>query len=162
MSTITSPRRPSRPRRTETRQLEVPLTADGRVRLEARLESLYADALPQLRPLLVGRERDERDVAAFERLVAEAQQLEAVLGCAVAAPSSQDGTVVLGSRVRIRMPDGERLWVRPVHPVEAALDDERISVASPLSQALLGRDAGEDVTVRGPAGEWVAHVLEVR
>jgi len=159
MSTITSPRRPSRPRRTET--VEVPLTLDGRARLEARLESLYADALPGLRPLLVGRERDERDVAAFERLVAEAQRLEAVLGCAVAAPSSTDGCVVLGSRVLIRMPDGERLWVRPVHPVEAALDDERISVASPLSQALLGRGEGDDVTVRGPAGYWVAHVLEV-
>ena len=159
MSTITSPRRPSRPRRAET--VEVPLTPAGCALLEARLESLYADALPELRPLLVGRERDERDVAAFERLVAEAQQLEAVLGCAVTAPPSTDGSVVLGSRVLLGMPDGEKLWVRPVHPVEAALDDERISVASPLSQALLGRGAGEDVTVHGPAGAWVARLLEV-
>jgi len=159
MSTVTSPRRPSRTRRGET--VEVPLTADGRALLEQRLETLYVEALPDLRPLLVGRDRDERDVAAFERLVAEAQQLEAVLGCAVVTTPSPDGAVVLGSRVLLRVPDGEGIWVRPVHPAEAALDDERISVASPLSRALLGRTTGDRVTVRGPAGDWVAEVLDV-
>lgn len=32
-----------------------------------------------------------------------------------------------------------------VHPVEAPLDDIRISVRSPLAQALLGHRAGEEV-----------------
>ena len=86
MSTIPSSRRPSRPRRADT--VEVLLTADGRVLIEQRLESLYAEALPGLRPLLTGRDRDERDVAAFERLVAEAQRLEAALGRAATAPPS--------------------------------------------------------------------------
>jgi len=130
MSTIPSSRRPSRPRRADT--VEVLLTADGRVLIEQRLESLYAEALPGLRPLLTGRDRDERDVAAFERLVAEAQRLEAALGRAATAPPSSDGTVVLGSRVLVGMPDGEQVLVRPVHPVEAALDDERVSIAAPL------------------------------
>jgi len=160
MSTIPSSRRPSRPRRADT--VEVLLTADGRVLFEQRLESLYAEALPGLRPLLTGRDRDERDVAAFERLVAEAQRLEAALGRAATAPPSSDGTVVLGSRVLVGMPDGEQVLVRPVHPVEAALDDERVSIASPLSRALLGCRPGHRVTVHGPAGEGEADVLEVR
>ena len=69
---------------------------------------------------------------------------------------------MLGSRVLVGMPDGEQVLVRPVHPVEAALDDERVSIASPLSRALLGCRPGHRVTVHGPAGEWEADVLEVR
>jgi transcription elongation GreA/GreB family factor len=53
-------------------------------------------------------------------------------------------------------------WVRPVHPVEAVLDDERISVMSPLSRALLGARVGQTVTVHGPTTTWKATIREIQ
>jgi transcription elongation factor GreA len=139
----------------------IPLTDDGLALLAERLVFLHDVALPELRPLLATRERDERDVAAFERLLAEAQWLEMVLGGAIAIPPQDFDTVGIGARVQLAMPDGESTWVRPVHPIEAALDDERISVASPVSQAILGRRVGDKITVVGPAGTWVCEILDI-
>ena len=70
--------------------------------------------------------------------------------------------VGLGSRVLLRLAGGVEEWVRPVHPVEAFLDEERISATSPLSQALLGASVGQTVTVHGPSSTWRCRVVEVR
>ncbi|HSN06087.1 MAG TPA: GreA/GreB family elongation factor, partial [Candidatus Angelobacter sp.] len=140
----------------------VALTPDGRVLLEQRLEALRTVALPRLRPLLARRERDERDVAEFERLSAEAERLDVVLGVAITLQQADSVTVRWGSRVLIELPDGERTWIRPVHPAEAFLDEERVSVTSPVSQAVLDAGAGDVVTVHGPHGDWECRILEVR
>jgi transcription elongation factor GreA len=139
----------------------IPLTDDGLARLAERLVFLQDVALPELRPLLTARERDERDVATFERFLAEAQWLESVLGRASELPPPDVDAVGIGSRVQLATPDGEHTWVRPVHPVEAALDDERISMTSPVSQAILGARVGDVVVVNGPAGEWVCEIVEI-
>ena len=169
MSTTTTSRpRPTtgrtatrRPRTTVPRQDEILLTVEGRALLSERARYLRDVALPDLRPHLVARERDERVVADFERLSAEAEWLERVVATAGALPAYDDDEVHLGSRVLIEMPDGERTWVRPVHAVEAFLDDERVSLASPVSQALLGARPGDLVPVEGPAGTWSCSVVEV-
>lgn len=41
-----------------------------------------------------------------------------------------------------------------VESVAAALGDARVSVTSPLGQALLGRSSGDAVTVDAPAGQY--------
>ena len=46
------------------------LTFDGRRQIQQRHDEITDVRLPELRPLLAERERDERDVAAFERLLA--------------------------------------------------------------------------------------------
>lgn len=140
----------------------VVLTADGRALLEQRLRALHEISIPRLVPLLVGPERDERDVAEFERLEAEALQLEGLLAEAVTAIPSGDGVVELGARVLVGLPDGDEQWVRPVHPAEASLDEERVSVTSPLSRALLGSAPGDAVTVEAPSGPWTCRVLGIR
>ena len=66
-----------------------------------------------------------------------------------------DKTVRLGSVVKIQTPK-ETFKVRLVHPVEAHLDDERISAESPLGQAILGNKKGDRVTVIAPSGNWSA------
>ncbi len=170
MSTTTIPRRhaalPAQPARRRRRKAaaaepDVRLTADGRVLLERRARHLLDDVLPELRPLLTRRERDERDVAEFERLCAEVVWLQRVLDTSGAVEEPIAGRVSLGSHALVLMPDGERVWVRPVHPVEAFLDEERISSTSPLSVAILGREAGDVVTVDGPSGPWICEVVEV-
>ena len=140
----------------------VTLTADGVRLLEARLADITEHRLPQLRPLLTERERDERDVAAFESFLAEEVRLRALLAEAHVLPSpSRVEGVAIGVRVRITLADGSTAWVRPVHPAEAYLDDERISISSPLGSALLGAAPGDVVTVDAPIGSWQCRVESV-
>lgn len=149
---------------TRTRQTvrTVALTADGIRLLEERLVEITDRRLPELRPLLVERERDERDVAAFEALLAEEVRLRALIAEAqVLVPADTVEGVGVGVRTRVTLADGSRACVRPVHPAEAYLDDERISLASPLGSALLGAVPGDVVTVDAPIGSWQCRVESV-
>lgn len=140
------------------------ITPLGRAQLEARISDIRERRLAELRPLLVEHERDERHVAEFEKLLEEAAVIERFLAEAAdisVDPRRHDGSVVLGSRVLVELPDGGQAWVVPVHPREAVLDDERISAESPLGSAILGLGAGESVTVHAPTGPWQAKVVEI-
>jgi len=139
------------------------LTPEGRRLLEERLAMLNDVSLPLLRPLLVCRDRDERDVAEFERLSTEARWLDRVLGAAVtvAEVETETETAQWGTRVRLEILDGESVWIRPVHPVEAFLDDERVSITSPVSKAILGARVGDRVEVHGPGATWTCRILEI-
>lgn len=138
------------------------LTAEGFRLIEARVADIRDRRLPELRPLLVEHERDERDVAQFEALLAEHDRWEALLAeSEIVADRPSDGTVCLGARVRVTLADGSKAWVRPVHPAEAALDEERISIASPLGSAILGATPGDVVTVHAPVGDWDCTVVSI-
>ena len=140
------------------------LTPEGRQELQARIDDIRAVRLPSLRPLLVERERDERDVREFERLLKEVGELEALVASADvidldAAPF--DGRLRLGMRTRITLADDAEVWVRPVHPAEAHLDSERISMTSPLATAILGCRVGDLVWIDAPTGVWATRILEI-
>lgn len=139
------------------------LTPEGRSRLIERVADIRERRLPDIRPLLVESDRDERVVAEFERLLAEANSLDALIAVAEILdrdPAAHDGRVDLGIRARVRMFD-EESWVRPVHPEEAFLDDERVSARSPLAIALLGARVGHTVWVDSPSGAWPCEVLDI-
>jgi transcription elongation GreA/GreB family factor len=140
------------------------LTEAGRQALHERILRLHAEVLDPLRPHLIGPERDERDVAEFERALAEIERLEAVIAAAVELPKPPTGKrarVAPGALVEIRDGSGERVKVRPVHPEEATIDDERISWDSPLGQALLGASVGDTLTVPSPRGSWTCEVVRI-
>lgn len=145
----------------------VRLTAQGRQALTERLERLRGDVLGQLRPHLIGPERDERDVAEFERTLAEIARLEAVLASAEPLERPAGGRsarVQPGSMVEIQAPAGKgsaTTRVILVHPEEATIDEERISWDSPLARALLGATAGDRVRVQSPRGPWTCTVVKV-
>ena len=138
------------------------LTAQGVELIEERIRDIETRRLAELRPLLVDEDRDERDVTAFENLLLEAELWNRLIAQArvlTIDESEFDGTVALGIRVRLRMPEGE-LWVVPVHPAEAFLDDERVSVESPLGSALIGKRPGDVVEIAAPRGAWQATIVE--
>ena len=140
------------------------LTPRGYALISDRVAQIHQRRLPALRPLLTERERDERDVAEFERLLEEAIAPDALLAETDVIsddPEGFEGRVGLGMRVRITLADGSETWVRPVHPAEAFLDDERISVTSPLATALLGARASHVVWVDAPSGVWACTILEI-
>jgi transcription elongation GreA/GreB family factor len=115
-----------------------------------------------MRPLLVEDERDERVVAEFERLQAEHDRLGVVLdNCEVLQPDVGSSEVAMGSRVLVTDPAGQQLLVRIVDPVEAFLDEERISEASPLALAVLGRTVGQSCLVDAPSGPWTTTILAI-
>lgn len=74
-----------------------------------------------------------------------------------------DGRVVFGAWVRIAAVEtGEELCYRIVGPDEFDVEQGHISMDSPVGRALLGRSAGDEVTVRRPRGVATFEVLEVR
>lgn len=140
------------------------LTVPGRTALAERIARLHTDVLDPLRPHLMGPERDERDVAEFERALAEIERLEAILAASVELPTPPTGRrarVAPGALVQIQDASGDVVRVRPVHPEEAAIDDERISWDSPLGKALLGAAIGDTLEVPSPRGTWTCQVLRI-
>jgi transcription elongation GreA/GreB family factor len=77
----------------------------------------------------------------------------------VEATPDDPHVVELGEVVTLALEDGtfERRWI--VHPLEADLAGSRISAASPLGRALLGRRVSEELEVRAPSGCYRVRIL---
>jgi transcription elongation factor GreA len=120
--------------------------------LEERALHLREVVLEELRGRLVD-DRAPDVLADYERALAELTRLRSVLAGASAVEDRPDDPVVveLGDLVTMEV-DGAIERVLIVDPVEASLDDVRISVNSPLSRALLGHRVGDVVEVVPPVG----------
>jgi transcription elongation factor GreA len=137
------------------------LTADGLAHLESELAELVGR-----RPGVVSRIRSAKELgdlkensdyhAAREEqgfLEGRIQAIEAQLRAAVVVAAPTDKSrVVLGSRVTVDS-DGEERVLSIVGTTESNPGAGRISVGSPVAQALLGRSAGDEAVVRTPGGE---------
>lgn len=137
------------------------LTAQGVELIDERIRDIEQRRLAELRPLLVDEDRDERDVAAFEALLLEVELWQRLIAQSKTLRISEqefDGTISLGVRVQLRVPEGD-IWVTPVHPAEAFLDDERVSVESPIGSALIGKRPGDTVDIAAPRGSWQCTVV---
>jgi transcription elongation factor GreA len=142
---------------------QVILTREGRRLLIERVHSLRVEVLPALRAALEDPERDGRVDAEYERAVDEVHRLTWLVDHAAIAEDQlgEPAVVDLGKAVTVRDGRGvvERFLI--VHPIEAPLDDLRISVRSPLAQALLGHRVGEEVEVAAPAGPYRCWIVAV-
>jgi transcription elongation GreA/GreB family factor len=79
----------------------------------------------------------------------------------VAEVVEPDGRAVLGTSVTLRFDDGDVEVFELVAPCEVDPRVGRVSHESPLGAAVLGRRAGETVSLRAPAGLQLVTVLEV-
>src|SRR6185295_13031989 len=79
-------------------------------------------------------------------------------------PSKLSGSkVAFGATVKLSNIETEEETVfRLVGPDEANLDQESISISSPLARALIGREVDDEVKVKMPAGERLYEILEVK
>ena len=95
----------------------------------------------------------EQRIAILQERIASAQLVQ---------PDESNGSVDVGERVRLRdMDTGEKLEVELVGSFEGDPFRGRISVASPLGEALLGRRHGEVAIVDAPKGRIRFKVLAV-
>ncbi len=133
----------------------VALTGDGRRLLEERIHLLQM-TVADLGDGLQDSERRADIVEGYERAVHELLRLQALVENAATLDNLPDDPrqVELGDHVSIRLDDGAEETYVVVHGVEAVVDDARISVESPLGQALLGRRVGDTVEVAVPVGSY--------
>ena len=73
-----------------------------------------------------------------------------------------DGRVYFGSWVTIEDEEGNKLTYRLVGPDEIDAEKKWISMDSPVGKSLMGREVGDEVTVRRPRGEVTCEIVEVR
>ena len=149
---------------------QVQLTTDGAARLQEELRVLTEER----RPEVVARIRAAKELgdlkengdyhAAREEqgfLEGRIQTIEALLrGAEVVAAPTAGGSIGLGSTVTVEA-DGDEVTYVLVGTSEANPNDGRISVASPVGKALLGRRAGDVVVVRTPQGEARYRVVSI-
>jgi len=149
------------------------ITKDGFARLNDELEQLKSDGrrlvaerlrqaasneanLAENTEYLHAREEQaqlERRISVLEHRLRSSRVVEPCLG---------NGRVDLGERVRVRdLSSGRPLEVELVGPLEADLAAGRVSVASPLGQALVGLRDGEVADVDAPRGRLRYEVLAV-
>ena len=145
------------------------MSKEGYDKLVAELRQLETVELPQVRDA-IAEARDKGDLSEnFEyhaakreqgRLLGRIRFMQRVLEHARVLDTSHMGTdtVQLLSRVEMtNIANGTRMIYTIASPHEANLREGKISVKSPIAEALLGKKVGDEVTVRVPAG-----VLKIR
>jgi len=154
------------------------MTPEGQTRLQEELRRLKSVERPKaIQDIATAREHGDLSENAEYHAAKEKQgfiegrikELEDKLSRAeVIDPARLSGSrIAFGARVKVSVSNekGEELEsevkYRLVGPDEADLAQGTISVTSPLGRALIGREIGDEVRVKMPAGLRVYEVLDV-
>jgi len=74
-----------------------------------------------------------------------------------------DGRVVFGSTVELEdLETGQRMRYQIVGDDEASLENNKISISSPIARALIRKEAGETVAVITPGGQREVEIIKVQ
>lgn len=145
------------------------LTQEGYERLRLELEALKKER-PRIAEELrkAAADKDLRENAPFEaikeyqvQVETRIRELEAILKSAkiVATEGRTDLRISLGDTIKLRdLRTGEVLTYTLVDTSEANPREGKISTASPVGQALLGKKEGEHIEVKAPAGTMVYRI----
>lgn len=149
------------------------LTAEGHASLSAELESLKAQRpriAEELQRAMV--DKDFRENAPLDatrerqaHIEGRIRQLEAILRQAevVGAQTAPGAKTHLGSTVILRdLASGSAVRYTLVSPSEVSPAEGKISIASPVGKAILGRTVGDEVEVSVPAGRLHFRIEEIR
>lgn len=71
------------------------------------------------------------------------------------------GKIIFGSTIKLAPEQGDEIRYQIVGEDEADINQNKISVTSPVARALIGKFEGDSVTVRTPEGEMVYEIVEV-
>lgn len=150
-----------------------PITREGYDRLRTELQRLEKEERPQvIQAIAEAREHgDISENAEFEAAKERQALVEGKINdlhnklsqCeVVAVENDSNGRVIFGSTVDLEdLDSGEEVRYRLVGPYEADLAHGTISVTSPIGRALIGKEPGDDVTVRTPGGTKNLQIIDV-
>lgn len=150
----------------------IPITVQGFAKIKQELERLKAERPEVIQLIKEAREEgDLRENAGYEAARERQGMLEARIGYIesrmsrfnVIDPATLDGDkVTFGATVEIEdLDSGERKRFTLLGPDEADFNNGTISVLSPVARALLGKYAGDEVTVEAPKGQINYEILSV-
>lgn len=153
---------------------KIPITPDGYRRLQEELEKLLKVKRPQ-NIKAIAEARSQGDIsenaeyhAAKERqsfVEGRIQEIQTKLALAhVIDPSkiSQD-KIAFGAKVKILDTNtGEEKIFTLVGSDEADVKNGKISISSPVAKSLIGKSAGDIVTIKAPAKTMEYKILEIR
>lgn len=143
---------------------DILITPEGYERLKKELEELktvrrreVAERIRQARALGDLSENFDYQDAKRQQAMLEGRikDLETVIGRArvVPRPDNAGEMVHLGSVVTLQDPGGNRRTIMLVGSFEADPLQDRISIVSPLGEALIGKVEGDEVEVQTPKGK---------
>lgn len=146
------------------------LTQEGLNKLKEELDYLKNEKRPQVADRIKSAkelgdlsENAEYQEAKEEQSFVEGRILELehlIKTSSVAAKTTKDGTVQVGSKVKINR-DGQEMNFTIVGSTEADPVAGKISLESPFGEALMGRKVGEEVEVDLPGGKTKCKILEI-
>ena len=70
--------------------------------------------------------------------------------------------VIFGTTVVVADENNKKITYKIVGEDEADLKKDKISVTSPISRALVGKNEGDDVTIKTPSGDIQYEIIEVK
>ena len=156
-------------------QQVVRLTKDGYAELEKKLEQLHGERVKLTEDIhQAAQDKDVRENAPLEAAreqqgmtMAKIQEIEATLKMAVIIDAdkgaARDTTQIrLGSKVTLMdVSADKKTSYQLVEPDEANPLSGKISSASPVGAAILGRSPGDQVRVQTPLGQQLYQVIKI-
>ncbi|MBW2064939.1 MAG: transcription elongation factor GreA [Deltaproteobacteria bacterium] len=152
----------------------IPTTKEGLERLKEELERLERVEKPE-NIKAIEEARSHGDIsenaefhAAKERqsfLESKINELRRIIGSSeiIDVEDGPADRVVFGKTVLLYdIQEDLEISYRLVGPYESDPDKGKISVTSPLGQALIGREVGDEIKVRTPAGIKEFEILEIK
>jgi transcription elongation factor GreA len=145
------------------------VSQEGLERLEGELAELIAQRPEVVKRIATAREHGDLKENAEYHAAREEQgflegrvnSLQAKLKVAVVvAPTERGAVVELGSHVKVEV-DGEEAQLTVVGAAEANIREGRVSSASPVGAALMGRRVGDLVEIITPGGRIAYKVLAI-
>ena len=141
----------------------IPMTRAGTIALRNEIKRLKSVERPKvIEALEVARahgdlsENADYDAAKDRQAFIEGriQEIEGQLGRAEIVDLSRlsGDKVLFGATVTLQDEDEGKLQYQIVGDIEADIKRGKISVSSPIARALIGREVGDTVIVRGPKG----------
>jgi len=154
-----------------SQESHVTLTSQGYAKLESELANLKSQRSKVLEDIQVAAaDKDFREnaplAAAREQkshLEGRIKEIESILNQAKIMTEDHDTTTAkLGDTVVLRESSSDKeLRYALVDPREANPVKGRLSVASPLGKAILGKQIGQTVEVAAPAGTFCCHIESI-
>jgi transcription elongation factor GreA len=153
---------------------KTPITKTGYDKLKKELDHLKAVELPEnIRDIEQARSHGDISenaeyAAAKERqsfIHGKIQELENNLASSriIDLTNLRDDRVVFGATVRIEdVHTGKEIQYRLVGPFESDISQNKISVTSPIGKAMIGKEIGDEVTVKAPGGIREFQIVDIR
>jgi len=150
-----------------------PITPEGLKKLRAEIQRIKAKERPQVIQAIAEarahgdlKENAEYHAAKEKQGLLEARlrNLENLLAAAqVVAPQTiQSSKVTFGATVTLNTLDNqEEKTFQIVGKYETSVKDGKIPISSPLAKALIGKEEGDQITLRAPKGIQEYEILKV-